>query len=59
MGMTWAFYPVDLGRTLGWPGIVTAMLLHGSWTHAALNADTTARESLDTHIAEWSEKGAR
>lgn len=41
MGMTWAFYPVDLGRTLGWPGIVTAILLHGSWTHAALNAVTS------------------
>lgn len=40
MGLGWAFYPVDLGRTLGWPGILTAMLLHGSWTHALLNAVT-------------------
>jgi membrane associated rhomboid family serine protease len=40
MGTDWAFYPSDLQRTLGWPGIVTAMLLHGSWTHAALNAVT-------------------
>ena len=40
MGMAWAFYPTDLSQTLGWPGIVTAMLLHGSWTHAGLNAVT-------------------
>ena len=40
MGMAWAFYPADLSQTLGWPGILTAMLLHGSWTHAALNAVT-------------------
>lgn len=40
MGLKWAFYPADLTSTLGWPGILTAMLLHGSWTHAILNAVT-------------------
>ncbi|MBO9502198.1 rhomboid family intramembrane serine protease [Brevundimonas sp. A19_0] len=39
-GLNWAFYPADLARTLGLPGLVTAMLLHASWSHAALNAVT-------------------
>jgi membrane associated rhomboid family serine protease len=36
-GVQWAFYPVDLeaGR-LG--GLFTAMLLHGGWVHAIMNA---------------------
>jgi membrane associated rhomboid family serine protease len=37
MGGAMAFAPVDLenGR---WGGLLTAMLLHGSWTHAIMNA---------------------
>lgn len=37
MGMSMAFAPVDLeqGR---WGGLLTAMLLHGGWTHAVMNA---------------------
>lgn len=37
MGMSMAFAPADLeqGR---WGGLLTAMLLHGGWTHAIMNA---------------------
>ena len=37
MGMSMAFAPIDLeqGR---WGGLLTAMLLHGGWTHAIMNA---------------------
>lgn len=37
MGMSMAFAPLDLeqGR---WGGLLTAMLLHGGWTHAIMNA---------------------
>jgi len=37
MGMSMAFAPIDLeqGR---WGGLLTAMLLHGSWAHAIMNA---------------------
>ena len=37
MGMSMAFAPVDLeeGR---WSGLLTAMLLHGGWAHAWMNA---------------------
>ena len=37
MGMSMAFAPVDLeqGR---WGGLLTAMLLHGGWAHAIMNA---------------------
>ncbi len=37
MGAAMAFAPIDLqnGR---WGGLFTAMLLHGSWTHALMNA---------------------
>lgn len=37
MGMSMAFAPVNLeqGR---WGGLLTAMLLHGGWTHAIMNA---------------------
>ena len=37
MGMSMAFAPIDMeqGR---WGGLLTAMLLHGGWTHAIMNA---------------------
>ncbi|KQS54351.1 peptidase S54 [Brevundimonas sp. Leaf363] len=36
-GIQWAFYPVDLEA--GRPGgLFTAMLLHGGWVHAVMNA---------------------
>lgn len=40
MGLVWAFYPSGLGQALAWPGVLTAMLLHGSWAHAVFNAVT-------------------
>jgi len=37
MGGEMAFAPIDL-ETGRWGGLLTAMLLHGSWTHAIMNA---------------------
>ena len=37
MGMSMAFAPIDLERGR-WGGLLTAMLLHGGWTHAIMNA---------------------
>lgn len=36
-GLAWAFVPARLGEG-GWPGLFTSMLLHGGWTHVAMNA---------------------
>ncbi|WEK40029.1 MAG: rhomboid family intramembrane serine protease [Candidatus Brevundimonas colombiensis] len=37
MGMSMAFAPADLERGR-WSGLLTAMLLHGGWAHAWMNA---------------------
>jgi membrane associated rhomboid family serine protease len=37
MGMSMAFAPADLAQGR-WGGLLTAMLLHGGWTHAIMNA---------------------
>lgn len=37
MGMSMAFAPIDLEQER-WGGLLTAMLLHGGWTHAIMNA---------------------
>ena len=37
-GFHWAFQPSSLTDGGWWPGILTSMLLHGGWAHAAVNA---------------------
>lgn len=37
-GLRWAFRPTSLVESGWWPGILTSMVLHGSWTHALINA---------------------
>ena len=37
-GFRWAFQPSSLTDGGWWPGILSSMLLHGGWAHAAVNA---------------------
>lgn len=37
-GLRWAFVPVSLIQGGWWPGILSSMVLHGSWGHALINA---------------------
>ncbi|CAN5263651.1 rhomboid family intramembrane serine protease [soil metagenome] len=37
-GLRWAFQPVSLVQGGWWPGVLTSMVLHGSWAHALINA---------------------
>ena len=37
-GLRWAFQPSSLTDGGWWPGLLTLMLLHGGWAHAAVNA---------------------
>lgn len=37
-GLRWAFQPITLVEGGWWPGLLTSMVLHGSWGHALINA---------------------